>query len=121
MPDDLRARPRRGARGAAAFFATLDGTNRYAVLYRIHEAKRPETRARRIETFVAMLARGEPALDDRFHVREVVESLIDSSQRPLKCEHFLAEPLPTSPASHEIRPGSAGYVGLHLDRKDGST
>ncbi len=37
----------------------LDGQNRYAVLYRIQEAKRAETRARRIEGFVAMLARGE--------------------------------------------------------------
>jgi uncharacterized protein YdeI (YjbR/CyaY-like superfamily) len=44
---------------AAAFFAGLDSTNRYAVLYRIHDAKRPETRARRIEKFAAMLARGE--------------------------------------------------------------
>ena len=44
---------------AAAFFAGLDSTNRYAVLYRIHDAKRPDTRARRIEKFVAMLARGE--------------------------------------------------------------
>jgi uncharacterized protein YdeI (YjbR/CyaY-like superfamily) len=44
---------------AAAFFAALDSTNRFAVLYRIHDAKRPETRARRIENFVAMLARGE--------------------------------------------------------------
>jgi uncharacterized protein YdeI (YjbR/CyaY-like superfamily) len=40
-------------------FAILSAPNRYAVLYRIHEAKRPETRARRIERFVAMLARGE--------------------------------------------------------------
>lgn len=44
---------------AAAFFATLRGASRYAVLYRVQDAKRPETRARRIETFVAMLARGE--------------------------------------------------------------
>ena len=44
---------------AKEFFETLNGTNRYAVLYRIHDAKRPETRARRIEKFVAMLARGE--------------------------------------------------------------
>jgi uncharacterized protein YdeI (YjbR/CyaY-like superfamily) len=34
-------------------------TNRYAVLYRVHEAKRPETRARRITQYVEMLARGE--------------------------------------------------------------
>ncbi len=44
---------------AAAFFATLDGANRYAMLYRVGDCKKPETRARRIETFVAMLARGE--------------------------------------------------------------
>lgn len=44
---------------AREFFATLKSTNRYAILYRIHDAKRPETRARRIETFVAMLAAGE--------------------------------------------------------------
>jgi uncharacterized protein YdeI (YjbR/CyaY-like superfamily) len=45
--------------GAAAFFATLRGANRYAILYRIGAAKKPETRAARIATFVAMLERGE--------------------------------------------------------------
>ena len=44
---------------AAAFFATLTGTNRYAFLYRVADAKRPETRARRIEHFVEMLGRGQ--------------------------------------------------------------
>lgn len=44
---------------AQKFFATLDNANRYAVLYRVHTAKTPELRARRIETFIAMLARGE--------------------------------------------------------------
>jgi uncharacterized protein YdeI (YjbR/CyaY-like superfamily) len=44
---------------AAAFFATLKGANRYAILYRIGEAKKPETRAARIVKFVAMLERGE--------------------------------------------------------------
>jgi uncharacterized protein YdeI (YjbR/CyaY-like superfamily) len=44
---------------AAAFFSTLDAANRYAVLWRVQTAKGPETRARRIETLVAMLARGE--------------------------------------------------------------
>jgi uncharacterized protein YdeI (YjbR/CyaY-like superfamily) len=43
---------------AAAFFATLTGANRYAVLYRIGAVKRPETRARKIAEFVAMLERG---------------------------------------------------------------
>ncbi len=44
---------------AAAFFASLDSRNRYAILYRIQDAKRPETRARRIEQFFEMLAKGE--------------------------------------------------------------
>lgn len=44
---------------AKAFFSTLDAANRYAVLWRVQTAKRAETRARRIETLVAMLARGE--------------------------------------------------------------
>lgn len=43
---------------AAAFFAGLDSRNRYAILYRIQDAKKPETRARRIGTFVEMLAKG---------------------------------------------------------------
>lgn len=46
-------------RKATAFYATITKANRYAVLWRIHTAKRAETRARRIREFVAMLARGE--------------------------------------------------------------
>jgi len=44
---------------AATFFATLTGANRYAILYRIGSVKRPETRARKIAAYVAMLERGE--------------------------------------------------------------
>jgi uncharacterized protein YdeI (YjbR/CyaY-like superfamily) len=44
---------------ARAFFDTLTGANRYAILYRVGDAKRAETRARRIAQFVAMCARGE--------------------------------------------------------------
>ena len=44
---------------AAAFFATLKGANRYGLIYRVLDAKKPETRARRIEQFVAMCSRGE--------------------------------------------------------------
>jgi len=58
VPDDLQAALDADAE-AAAFFATLDRSNRYAILYRVHEAKRPETRQRRIATFVAMLHAGE--------------------------------------------------------------
>lgn len=58
VPDDLIA-ALNADEAAKSMFASLSATNRYAVLYRIHQAKRPETRARRIEQFVAMLARGE--------------------------------------------------------------
>jgi len=58
VPADLQAELDRNAR-AKKFFATLDSKNRYAVLFRIHTAKKAETRARRIEQFVDMLARGE--------------------------------------------------------------
>jgi uncharacterized protein YdeI (YjbR/CyaY-like superfamily) len=59
VPDDLQAALDANPR-AAAFFATLTGASRYAILYRIQQpAKRPGTRARRIEQHVAMLARGE--------------------------------------------------------------
>jgi uncharacterized protein YdeI (YjbR/CyaY-like superfamily) len=58
VPEDLEkalvANPR-----ARAMFKTLTSANRYALLYRIGNAKKPETRARRIEQFVEMLARGE--------------------------------------------------------------
>ena len=58
MPEDLAtalsANPR-----AKAMFETLTSANRYAILYRIGNAKKPETRSRRIGQFVEMLARGE--------------------------------------------------------------
>jgi uncharacterized protein YdeI (YjbR/CyaY-like superfamily) len=50
----LKANP-----AAQAMFQTLTSANRYSILYRIESAKRIETRARRIEQFVDMLARGE--------------------------------------------------------------
>jgi uncharacterized protein YdeI (YjbR/CyaY-like superfamily) len=58
VPEDLQreldARPQ-----AKAFFAALSSQNRYAILYRLQEAKRPETRARRLAKFVALLEAGE--------------------------------------------------------------
>jgi uncharacterized protein YdeI (YjbR/CyaY-like superfamily) len=58
VPDDLRealdADP-----AAARFFESLDSLNRYSILHRVQDAKRPETRARRIASFVAMCSRGE--------------------------------------------------------------
>jgi uncharacterized protein YdeI (YjbR/CyaY-like superfamily) len=58
VPDDLRAALDADPK-ASAFFETIDANNRYAILHRLQEAKKPETRVRRIEKFVAMLSRGE--------------------------------------------------------------
>lgn len=58
VPADLAAAFARNPR-ALAFFETLDGANRYAILYRVQTAKKPETRAERITRFVAMCAKGE--------------------------------------------------------------
>jgi uncharacterized protein YdeI (YjbR/CyaY-like superfamily) len=44
---------------AARFFETLDRANRYAMIYRVNDAKRRETRSKRIAQYVDMLARGE--------------------------------------------------------------
>jgi uncharacterized protein YdeI (YjbR/CyaY-like superfamily) len=58
VPDDLQqaldARPK-----ARQFFDGLDSANRYAILYRLQTARTEKTRAERLETFVAMLMRGE--------------------------------------------------------------
>lgn len=51
---ELDARP-----AAREFFAALDSANRYAIIYRLGEAKRPQTRERRLQKFVEMLERGE--------------------------------------------------------------
>jgi uncharacterized protein YdeI (YjbR/CyaY-like superfamily) len=57
VPTDLQraldANPR-----ARDFFASLDSRNRYAILYRLQDAKKPETRARRLADFLAMLEEG---------------------------------------------------------------
>lgn len=58
VPEDLQAALDAEPQ-ARAFFATLNAANRYAVLWRIQTAVKPETRARRIAQLVAMLARGE--------------------------------------------------------------
>jgi uncharacterized protein YdeI (YjbR/CyaY-like superfamily) len=58
VPPDLQAALNSNA-AAAAFFATLTGANRYAVLYRIGAVKDAAVRARKIASFVAMLERGE--------------------------------------------------------------
>ena len=57
VPEDLR-QELEGNPAAAEFFATLSSVNRYAILYRLADAKKPETRARRLAQFVAMLNEG---------------------------------------------------------------
>ena len=54
VPDDLAAELRTRP-AAQKFFAQLDSRNRYAILYRLSDAKRPETRRRRLEQFVRLL------------------------------------------------------------------
>jgi uncharacterized protein YdeI (YjbR/CyaY-like superfamily) len=58
LPEDL-ARALAANPRAAAFFETIGAANRYAILWRVQTAKKAETRARRIEAFVAMLTRKE--------------------------------------------------------------
>lgn len=58
VPPDLR-RELDANPAAREFFDALDGANRYAITYRLDEAKKPETRERRLRKFLAMLERGE--------------------------------------------------------------
>lgn len=58
LPADLAAALAQSPR-AAAFFKTLDGANRYSVLFRVQAPKKPETRARKISELIVMLERGQ--------------------------------------------------------------
>ena len=58
IPEDFLAALRRD-RKAKAFFESLNKANRYAIAYRLQTAKKPETKQRRMEMILAMLARGE--------------------------------------------------------------
>ena len=58
LPDDFQAELDRHPQ-AKAFYATLNSANRYAITFRLQNAKKPETRARRMVEFIAMLERGE--------------------------------------------------------------
>ena len=57
VPPDLASRLAKNSRARRAF-QQLDSRNRYAILYRLHHAKRADTRQRRLDEFVAMLAAG---------------------------------------------------------------
>jgi len=58
VPGELEAALQKNP-AAKDFFANLDRVNRYAIIWRIQTAKNPETRARRVETLVRMLEKGE--------------------------------------------------------------
>ncbi len=58
VPADLRRELERDAH-ARELFESLESHNRYSIIYRIEEARRPETRARRVERFMEMLRAGE--------------------------------------------------------------
>jgi uncharacterized protein YdeI (YjbR/CyaY-like superfamily) len=58
VPEDLQRELDRNV-AAREFFATLDSANRYAILYRLEDAKKPQTRERRLRKYVGMLERGE--------------------------------------------------------------
>jgi uncharacterized protein YdeI (YjbR/CyaY-like superfamily) len=57
-PADLKKALKANAR-AAEFYATLNKSNRYAIIYQLEDAKKPETRDRRLAKFIGMLERGE--------------------------------------------------------------
>jgi uncharacterized protein YdeI (YjbR/CyaY-like superfamily) len=58
VPEDLQRELDRDP-AARAFFESLESHNRYAILYRLQDAKRPATRARRLQQFMEMLRAGE--------------------------------------------------------------
>lgn len=58
IPDDFQSELDKDQK-AKAFFSTLNSINRYAILYRIQTAVKPETRAARIKKFIDMLSKGE--------------------------------------------------------------
>ena len=58
VPDDLRKALDASAK-AAEFWAGLNKSNRYAIIFQLEDAKKPETRVRRLAKFVTMLERGE--------------------------------------------------------------
>jgi uncharacterized protein YdeI (YjbR/CyaY-like superfamily) len=58
LPEDFQAELEKNAK-AKAFFTTLNSANRYAILFRLQTARKPETRAKRLRQFIAMLEKNE--------------------------------------------------------------
>ena len=104
VPDDL-ADALKAEPAARAMFERLTSQNRYAVLYRIFTAKKPETRQRRIEKFVAMLARGETIYPQKTYFTK--------QRRDRARRRTIRPPLPPAPngslrASLCVRPRGEG-------------
>jgi uncharacterized protein YdeI (YjbR/CyaY-like superfamily) len=59
IPDDFLAALQKNA-AAKKFYATLDRRNLFAIYHRLHTAKKPETRSKRIAAIIAQLAQGKP-------------------------------------------------------------
>lgn len=97
VPADLAAALAGNERAAAAF-AGLDGANRFAILYRLQTAKKPETRTTRLTQFVAMLARGETLHPPR-RAKPTSKPEPTSKQKP--------EPKPKSPGAPKRRAAAA--------------
>ena len=96
VPDDLSAalakRP-----AAKAAFATLDATNRYAILHRLMTAKQPATRARRLATFVDMLEAGKTLHPRRGPATSTAAA--PPRRRPAKSAAAAPSPSPSSAAA----------------------
>lgn len=89
VPPDLEA-ALHGNRKARDFFATLKGSNRFAFLHRLATTKKPETRAKRLETFVGMMERGEI-----FHPGpKTPAATVQPDRKPAGTQEYLAR-LPT--------------------------
>lgn len=58
VPDDFLKELKKNKK-AREFFQTLNKTNKFAIAFRLHTAKRPETRERRMKDFLEKMARGE--------------------------------------------------------------
>jgi uncharacterized protein YdeI (YjbR/CyaY-like superfamily) len=74
VPKDLQSVLDRDPR-AQRHFNQLDRHNRYAILYRVQHARKPETRAQRIEKYASMLSRG---------IRSIPQSRTHNDQNPVK-------------------------------------
>ena len=62
LPQDFLDALAAAPQAARDQFAALDSRGRYAIYYRLTTAKRPETRAKRLEEFIARLTRGDPVI-----------------------------------------------------------